>query len=142
LRAGLPSTIRLEADLADVPTILADPSQLFQVVLNVIANASHAIGSAHGTITLRLDHGDSFVRIVISDTGRGMDEATQRRIFEPFFTTKAPGEGSGLGLAVVHGIIANHGGRIDVKSTPQAGTVFTILLPKAGADESGDHDCG
>jgi PAS domain S-box-containing protein len=133
IRAGIPSTIYLDVDLAPVPLILGDASQLFQVVLNIITNASQAIGVQHGTIGIRLTEDGSMARLAITDTGRGMDEVTIRRIFEPFFTTKGPGEGSGLGLAVVHGIIGSHGGRIDVESAPGDGTTVTIHLPLAPA---------
>jgi PAS domain S-box-containing protein len=131
LRAGIPSTVHLDVNLDPVPAICGDPSQLFQVLLNIMTNASQAIGSDHGTIAVRLGFDGEAVQLTIADNGPGMDQATMRRIFDPFFTTKAPGEGSGLGLAVVHGIVGSHGGRIEVDSAPGEGSVFTVHLPIA-----------
>jgi signal transduction histidine kinase len=140
-RAGIPTTIRIEEAIADVPPIMGDRSQLHQVMLNLIANAAHAIGEQQGIVTVELSadvaHGldgekenrNNCVRISVSDTGKGMDEKTQERIFEPFFTTKRVGEGSGLGLAVVHGIVAAHRGRIVVSSKVGTGSRFDVLLP-------------
>ena len=147
MRATLPTTIEIEQSIADpLPEVLADASQLHQVVMNLCANASHAMRGQQGRLRVELavvslaadnlggnpglQPGD-YVRLRFSDTGHGMDEATCKRIFEPFFTTKAPGEGTGLGLSVVHGIIKSHDGAITVQSTPGQGTTFTILLPAA-----------
>lgn len=137
LRPSLPSTIRVDFDIAPIPPLVANAGQLHQVIVNLVTNASHAIGSAHGTITISLGKssprtdGDTRerLRLSVADTGCGIDEQTQRRIFEPFFTTKTVGKGTGLGLSVVHGIIASHGGTIVVSSRPGAGTRFDIDLP-------------
>jgi PAS domain S-box-containing protein len=145
IRATLPATIEIEQRVTDpLPDVFADASQLHQVIMNLCANAAHAMRGRHGQLRVELDTAtldDSsispnlalppggYVRLTISDTGHGMNEATRKRIFEPFFTTKAPGEGTGLGLAVVHGIIKSHEGDITVQSTPGLGTSFTILLP-------------
>jgi PAS domain S-box-containing protein len=150
VRATLPATIGFHTDFArDLPTVLADSTQIHQVIVNLATNAAHAIGSrSDGMITVRLDTAKltdddanprlklpagSYVRLYVSDNGCGMDRATQARIFDPFFTTKAPGEGTGLGLAVVHGIMKNHDGGIAVYSEPGSGTAFRLFFPAAGA---------
>jgi signal transduction histidine kinase len=135
LRASLPSTIHIAETIGAAPPVLADPSQLYQIVTNLLTNAAQAIGGRIGSIAVEVGavSGDSLVqtsgpapatafRLAVRDTGCGMDEATQRRIFEPFFTTKPVGEGTGLGLAMVHGIVADHGGRIAVTSELGRGT--------------------
>jgi CheY-like chemotaxis protein len=128
-------------------TVLGDPSQLQQVVVNLAANAAQAMDE-HGTLTIALDtveltreralsHGSlaagRYARLTVSDVGRGMDEATAERVFEPFFTTKAPGSGTGLGLSTVHGIVADHDGAINVKSRPGAGSTFEVYLARTAA---------
>jgi PAS domain S-box-containing protein len=133
LRASIASSIRLEQTLAATPLVQGDPGQLHQLIVNLVTNAAQAIGAAQGTITvvLRAEPDGAHLRLAVSDTGCGMDEATRARIFEPFFTTKAVGQGTGLGLAVVHGIVASHGGHIDVQSTPGRGTRVDIVFPTA-----------
>ena len=131
MRATLPASIRLVDEIATAPPVLGDPNQLHQVIVNLVTNAAHAIGDGQGTITLgmRPEEGGAALRLWVADTGSGMDAATKARIFEPFFTTKEVGKGTGLGLAVAHGIIKTHDGRIDVESTPGVGTRFDIVLP-------------
>lgn len=133
LRSLVPTTIDLVSELAPVPPVMGDSGQCYQVLVNLISNASRAIGSAPGAITVRLgrDTEADGVVLAVEDTGCGMDEATQRRIFEPFYTTRKVGEGTGLGLSVVHGIVTSYGGRIGVTSAPGQGTTFTIYLPRA-----------
>jgi PAS domain S-box-containing protein len=134
LRATLPSSIQLRTAIAEVPLIFADSSQIHQVVTNLVANAAQAIGEKQGTITVTLERaggasGRETVRLAVGDTGKGMDEATQRRIFEPFFTTKEVGQGTGLGLAIIEGIVNDHGGRIEVHSELGKGSRFDIFFP-------------
>jgi signal transduction histidine kinase len=131
LRASVPANIRFEEAIASTPLIDGDPGQLHQVVVNLVTNAAHAIGHAPGKITVGLEPKGTDRRIYLSvaDTGTGMDDTTRARIFEPFFTTKDVGQGTGLGLSVVHGIVTSHHGSIDVESAPGRGTRFTVVLP-------------
>jgi two-component system cell cycle sensor histidine kinase/response regulator CckA len=112
----------------DLMRIYADPGQLGQVLVNLALNARDAMPDG-GTLTIRTSNDDGNAVVSVSDTGHGMDEPTRARIFEPFFSTKAVGEGTGLGLAMVHGIVRQTGGEIDVESAPGSGTVFRISLP-------------
>ena len=147
LRASLRATIEIQTETGPhLPPVLADATQVHQVIMNLGANAGHAM-SVHGghlTITQTVvtleagtfpDHGDLpaglYVRVSVQDTGCGMDAATVERIFEPFYTTKGPGGGTGLGLAVVHGIMENHDGAITVESRPGQGATFHLYFPAA-----------
>ncbi|RYZ08438.1 MAG: PAS domain S-box protein [Myxococcales bacterium] len=147
LRSTLPSSIDLRSELAPgVPHVLGTPVQLHQVVMNLCVNAAHAMDRA-GTLSVRLEVAEltpellksspelapprRYVKLSVQDTGKGMEETTLSRIFEPFFTTKTGGEGSGLGLAVVHGIVKGHDGSICVDSAPGRGTTFDVYLPVA-----------
>ena len=135
--------ISVELDVAlDLQAVLMDHTQLEQVMLNLLANAGHALKRGGriliGAENVELTHAQAaahgvapghFVKFVVRDTGVGMDSATKERIFEPFFTTRAAGEGTGLGLASVYGIIKNHSGSVTVESELGKGTAFTILLP-------------
>lgn len=125
--------IKLITDFDEsLASVKADPSQLQQVFLNMIVNAADAIdGKGTMTITTRnlTEKNEDFVEIVFSDTGSGISEEDMEKIFEPFFTTKPVGKGTGLGLAVSHGIIQDHGGKISVKSKVGEGTSFHIKLP-------------
>jgi signal transduction histidine kinase len=115
-----------------LPAIECSPSQLNQVFLNLITNAAQAIaGAGHesGRIYLHTQAEGESIAIRILDTGAGMSEDVRARIFEPFFTTKPVGQGTGLGLSIVFRIIEDHGGRIEVRSTPGKGSAFTIRLP-------------
>ena len=133
LRSLVPTTIDILSELAPVPPIMGDAGQCYQVLVNLVSNASRAIGTGPGSITVRLEYdtGSKRVLLEVRDTGCGMDEATKRRIFEPFYTTRKVGEGTGLGLSVVHGIIISHGGTVEVKSAPGEGTTFAIRFPRA-----------
>jgi signal transduction histidine kinase len=117
---------------ADLPKVLADANQLEQVFLNLISNAKDAIdpkGSGSISIVSRLSEKPVFVETLVADTGTGMDSATVNDIFNPFFTTKDVGKGTGLGLSISLGIIEDHGGRIEVHSVKDKGTVFRVILP-------------
>jgi len=133
LRSLVPTTIDLVSEIASVPPIMGDSGQCYQVLLNLISNASRAIGVGPGTITVRLEYDSKAHGVVLAvrDSGCGMDEATRARIFEPFYTTRKVGEGTGLGLSVVHGIIISHGGSIDVRSAVGEGTTFVIRFRPA-----------
>jgi CheY-like chemotaxis protein len=124
--------------------ILAEPTQIHQVLLNLCTNAEHAMRDRGGVLDLHLRTVDvdtdfaeghpplrpgPHVKLTIRDTGHGIPHDVQARIFEPFFTTKRPGEGTGLGLAVVHGIVTGHGGAITVESAPGRGTRFDLYFP-------------
>jgi PAS domain S-box-containing protein len=143
LQRSVPSTITFATDIRPVPEIVGDPGQIHQIILNLVTNAAHAIGEAHGTISVSLaeavqetPQAHRVIRLVVRDTGCGMEQQTMKRIFEPFFSTKEVGEGTGLGLSVVHGIVTAYGGRITVDSRPGRGTAFTVDLPlKAQIDQ-------
>ena len=143
LRSSLPSTIEIKSKLAEHCTILADPSQLHQVVMNLGTNAGYAMRKNGGELSITtsrvelnalearrkgLESGD-YVSLIISDTGEGILPGNVRRIFDPFFTTKPKGEGTGMGLSMVHGIITSMRGHISVNSTFGVGSRFEILLP-------------
>ena len=154
LRATLPATIAIHADLPrDLHAVRANPTQMHQVLLNLGVNAGHAMpggGELHVSLTnvilddFRIPGRDEtasgpFVRLAVTDTGVGMTPEIVARVFEPFFTTKEVGKGTGLGLAVVHGIVHHHGGYVTVYSEPGKGTTFHVYLPgDEGAAEAMD----
>jgi PAS domain S-box-containing protein len=144
MRAAIPTSIEIDAHVdSDLPPVLADATQIHQVVMNLAANAAAAMGGGPGRLIVRCsaveldaagaaDAGLSpgrFVRLVIEDTGCGMPPDVLERIFDPFFTTKSPGEGTGLGLSVVHGIVKAHDGTITVDSRVGTGSAFRIYFP-------------
>jgi PAS domain S-box-containing protein len=153
LKASLPTTIELRKNIDDGPSemVVADPTQIHQVLMNLCTNAAHAMRKRGGVLevsmaSVEIDettaslHADlspgPYLRLTVSDTGEGMDREIMERIFEPFFTTKERTEGTGMGLAVVHGIVKNHGGAITVYSEPEKGTTFNVFFPlKEGAEE-------
>ncbi len=141
LRSTLPAMVEIRTTVDDgLPLVQADPVQLHQVLMNLGSNAAHAMREGGGelAITVTRDLASSTTRpgicLTVSDTGSGIDAATLDRVFEPFFTTKPPGIGTGLGLAVVHGIVTAHGGAIDATSTVNRGTTIRVTLPPAPAD--------
>ncbi|HEU0039568.1 MAG TPA: ATP-binding protein [Verrucomicrobiae bacterium] len=145
MRHTLPATIEIDAQIdPEASAVLADPTKIHQVVMNLCTNAAHAMKQRPGRLIISLKNCDvnpplaetipdlqagRFVQISVSDTGHGMDVETLKHIFEPFFTTKKPGEGTGLGLPVVHGIVREHRGAITVRSELGIGTTFDIYLP-------------
>jgi len=126
--------VNLELAPGSLP-VDADRGQLDQVLMNLTVNASDAMPGG-GTLTIRTgaDAGQA-VWLAVEDTGHGIPAEVRDRIFEPFFTTKGAGKGTGLGLSVVHGIVAQHGGRIEVESTVGRGTKFKVSVPRAGSGE-------
>jgi two-component system, cell cycle sensor histidine kinase and response regulator CckA len=147
LRTAISKQATLVWDLSpDLPAITADPTQVRQVVMNLITNASDALGDAPGGITLRTglvedvsaDEAHPFVFLEVSDTGCGMDTDTLQRIFDPFFSTKFTGRG--LGLAAVMGIVESHHGHVRIRTAPGDGTTFRILFP--AVPDSADREPG
>ncbi len=144
MRASIPASVELEAAIdSGTARVLADQGQMHQLVINLVANAAAALQGRRGKIGVYLGNlpgsgGDGAppdtVRLRVSDDGAGMTPEVLERIFEPFFTTRAPGEGTGLGLAVVQGIVQDHGGQIFVRSAPGQGTTFDVELPPAEAE--------
>jgi PAS domain S-box-containing protein len=149
LRASLPSTIDIQYRVSEPGMIVyANQTQLHEVVMNFGANADHAMRETGGQLTVSLDPVEidaafaaahpplspgRHVCLTISDTGRGMAPEVIDHLFEPFFTTKPIGEGTGMGLAIVHGIVTSHAGTITVESLPGAGTQFAVYLPRTDA---------
>lgn len=154
VRPTLPSTIAIDCQLPDkCPRVMADATQLHQVLMNLITNAYHAMEDKGGRLSLTLETvplglGEFtdfsiapglYQQLTITDTGHGMDEATMTKIFDPYFTTKPRGKGTGLGLAVVLGILRGYGGEIRVKSKPGKGTSFTLYFPVVELAEEQQH---
>jgi PAS domain S-box-containing protein len=145
LRATLPTLLEIRTQFAPaVPAVTADATQIHQVIVNLATNAAHAIGPRGGLIEFRLDalhvsaelartspnlREGHYTRLSVSDNGCGMDQATLERIFDPFFTTKPAGQGTGLGLSVVHGIMQSHGGAVTAYSQPGKGSTFRLYFP-------------
>jgi signal transduction histidine kinase len=156
LRASLPATIAIrESTESESGSVLADLTQLQQVVMNLCTNAAHAMEQKGGDISIGLadfsfssaEHAPDptmspglYMRLIVTDTGGGMPKEVLDRIFDPFFTTKAKGKGTGLGLSVSHGIVASHGGAITVSSEPGRGSTFTVYLPKYLEDRAQDPE--
>ncbi len=148
LRSSLPATIHMQLNIKTTSdTIIGDPSRVQQVLMNLCTNAAYATRDK-GSLLIELsstafDHADempeadmkagNYVKLVVRDSGTGITEEVQKRMFEPFFTTKEAGHGTGMGLAVVYGIVKSHGGAISVESRPGEGSTFAILLPCAGS---------
>ncbi|CAB1056839.1 multi-sensor hybrid histidine kinase [Olavius sp. associated proteobacterium Delta 1] len=144
LRASLPSTIQINNDIKSNLAVMSDPTNIHQVVMNLCTNAGHAMQENGGLLAVGLMDVDidadfakrhlglnpgKYVRLTVSDTGHGMSPEVIERIFDPFFSTKNKGEGTGMGLSVVHGIVKSHGGTLTVDSTPGQGSVFKAFFP-------------
>jgi signal transduction histidine kinase len=122
--------IEVERHLGDIPSITCSPSQVNQVLLNLLNNSSQAMDKPQGRITITTrPAGDGAVAIDVEDNGKGIAADALPKIFDPFYTTKEPGKGTGLGLSIAYKIVTQHGGRIDVRSTPGEGTTVTVTLP-------------
>jgi PAS domain S-box-containing protein len=145
LKVSIPSTVEIRGRVSSRNMVLADPTQIHQVLLNLCGNAAHAMSEKGGVLEVNLADVDigpevalrhpvlrpgSYIKLTISDTGHGMSGEVMERIFDPYFTTKKPGEGTGLGLAVVHGIVKNHGGVLCVESERGKGSTFDVYLPR------------
>ncbi len=144
MRSSLPTTIAIEQEIASDAAIMGNPTQVHQIIMNLCTNAAHAMEETGGTLSVdlanvhinpakaksfpHLDGGD-YLKLSISDTGCGIPSKNINTIFEPFFTTKGTGQGTGMGLSVVQGIVENYGGKISVQSEEGQGTTFTIHLP-------------
>ena len=144
LRASLPSTIRINNNITSNLAVMSDPTNIHQVIMNLCTNAGHAMQENGGLLEVSLSdlaidadfakhhpglNPGKFVRLTVSDTGHGMSPEVIERIFDPFFSTKKKGEGTGMGLSVVHGIVKSHGGTLTVDSTPGQGSVFKVFFP-------------
>jgi len=151
LRASIPKAIQLNQKIeTELPAINADPSEIHQVLVNLCANATQAMGEHQGTLGVSLKpvsvNGEavhfssipqgSYLELVVADTGPGMTPDILDQIFEPYFTTKDKGKGTGLGLAVVHGIVTDLGGHIVVESAPELGSTFRVYLPALTASQA------
>ncbi|MEZ4524786.1 MAG: PAS domain S-box protein [Desulfobacterales bacterium] len=151
IRATLPSTIRIRQEIHNCSDVLADPTQIHQIVMNLCTNAYHAMEENGGTLEISLTdvctdvqdcaeiwglNPGKYVQLRVRDTGHGIDPSIMPNIFDPYFTTKEEGKGTGLGLAVVQGIVKNHGGKIKIASTPGSGTCFEIYFPQIEEDAS------
>jgi two-component system NtrC family sensor kinase len=123
--------VKIVKDVEPGLRIVGLPGQIDQVLMNLVTNAAQAIGARGGTITISARAKVDGVEVTVVDDGPGIPPEIRARIFDPFFTTKDVGEGSGLGLSIVHGIVERHGGRIDVESEVGKGTTFRLLLPHA-----------
>jgi signal transduction histidine kinase/ActR/RegA family two-component response regulator len=147
LRSSIPKSVEIRENIVDHDTlILADPTQIHQIVMNLCTNAHHAMRDTGGILAVELVHSEihphdekintlhltpgPYLLLKICDNGKGMGKAIQDRIFDPYFTTKKSGEGTGMGLAVVHGIVKSHNGHISVYSEPGKGSSFLIYLPR------------
>ncbi len=145
LRAALPKTIEMREDIDCRSVIMGDATQIHQVIMNLCTNAAHAMEKEGGPLTVSLSEvivepetdelsmptlePGPYLKLQVKDSGKGMPAYVMERIFDPFFTTKEKGRGTGMGLAVVHGIVKNHGGDIQVVSEPDKGSIFEIFFP-------------
>jgi CheY-like chemotaxis protein len=150
LRASLPATVEIVLKATSAPDVVcANPTEIQQIVMNLCTNAAHAMSERGGKLKISLAASDvlpglvfepelpsnGFVQLTVQDTGMGMDPNTMERIFEPFFTTKGIGEGTGIGLAVVRGIVKSLNGEIIAQSKPGVGSTFRVILPRVVKDD-------
>jgi CheY-like chemotaxis protein len=144
LRSSLPATIEIHRNIQSDGLVLADPTQIHQILMNLCTNADHAMREKGGTLEVKLENVEldtdftadqpdmkpgAYLNLTVSDTGCGMPPQVRERIFDPFFTTKEVGEGTGMGLSVVHGIVGSYGGTITADSEPGQGSTFKVYLP-------------
>lgn len=156
LRASLPATIEIRQEFTSTSArVLSNPTQIQQVVMNLVTNAAHSMREKGGVIEVDLCGADlgpdavllmpdlkpgRYARLSVRDTGHGMEPSVLENIFDPYFTTKAPGEGTGLGLAVVHGIVKSQGGHITVSSEAGKGSLFQVYFPGIAGSEKQEDD--
>lgn len=156
VRSAAPASVEISANLPPgLPNILADRTQIYQIMVNLCSNAIHAMKDAPGTLSVSLEsvHLDMdfclsfphlmpglYIKLVVSDTGMGIQPAIKQRIFEPYFTTKDVGEGTGMGLAVIYSIVRDHGGIILVDSQINEGSVFTVFIPAVDRVEKNHNE--
>jgi len=156
LRSSLPTTIEIHESIkSESDSVLADLTQIHQIVMNLCTNAAHAMREKGGILEVSLfdeylDSRDlnpfhdisagSYLRLTVKDTGHGIDSEVINKIFDPYFTTKKIGEGTGMGLAVVHGIVKSYGGDITVESKIGEGTTFHVLIPNIDTEISTDTE--
>lgn len=142
LRASIPANIEIRLDITAVSdVVIADPIEIQQILMNLVTNASLAMEERGGLLDIGLsnielvtganDEAREYVQLTVRDTGKGMDQETARRVFEPFFTTREPNKGTGMGLAVVYGIVKELQGIITLESTPGKGSTFRVSIPRA-----------
>jgi len=155
IRAAIPTTIAIRQEINSEATVMADPTQMHQVIMNLCTNAYHAMLENGGVLAVCLRElsvspemsrnmdnlpTGRYLTLAVSDTGCGIEKEIRDKIFEPYFTTKEQGKGTGLGLAVVHGIVSSHGGRITVDSELGQGTTFTVYLPIVGGEVTSEEE--
>ena len=156
IRAGIPSTIEIQKTIESASLVMGNETRIHQILMNLCTNAAHAMQDTGGLLHVGLKDvviekvfpvpkfelkPGNYVEITVSDTGPGIHPDIIGSIFEPYFTTKAPGEGTGMGLSVVHGIVESYGGKITVSSRPGKGAVFKVYLPVTRRMKA-DHDYG
>ncbi len=144
LRASLPSTIEIKQNIISNSSVMADPIQIHQILMNLCTNASYAMREKGGILTIELIDADlndeelnnhpgltskKFIKILVSDTGNGMSQNISKKIFDPFYTTKEKGHGTGMGLSVVHGIVKRYKGFIKIDTQLGKGSIFSVYLP-------------
>ena len=145
LKTSIPTTIDIRQNIdEDCKPVMADPTQIHQVVMNLATNAYHAMREKGGVLAIDVAeeeismddsasytdfHSGTYIKLTVSDTGHGMDKAVMEKIFDPYFTTKPVGQGTGMGLSTIHGIVKSHGGNIKVYSEPGKRTVFCVYFP-------------
>ncbi|MCP4141553.1 MAG: response regulator, partial [Chloroflexi bacterium] len=154
IRSSIPTTIDIQLNAEDIEGIVkADPTQIHQILINLCTNAAHAMDEEGGILTISLSEIELdsisqyqfqdvepgiYVQLTITDTGIGIDSTIVHKVFDPYFTTKEIGKGSGMGLAVVHGIVKSYNGSISIYSEPHRGTTFKILFPSADKESAID----
>jgi PAS domain S-box-containing protein len=149
LRSTIPATIEIKRNIQSQATAFADSTQIHQIIMNLCTNAYHSMRDTGGVLAVSLNEvkltkndyptfnieAGRYLKLTVSDSGKGIDENLKEKIFEPYFTTKEAGEGTGLGLAVVHGIVKGHNGHISLYSDPGQGTTFHVYLPIVEAED-------